>query len=315
MKFLIAILLCANAYAHVNHRADGHAPIGVMGDHGHAKGDLMFSARYMQMQMNNMWDDSSETDVFDDSSYMMSPKKMSMSMTMLGAMYGIADKWTLMAMIPYLQSEMTMERKMGGDDVEANSSGVGDITLTGMYEVIDMDKTRLYLNLGLQLPTGSTTQDDNDARLGYAMQTGAGSYAFVPSVVYSRYQDSTSYGIQFKLKAFLGENSEEYTRGNEYLLNLWGSYLISENISTSLRLEHLVRDPIKGEDEEMGSMSPVLNSTTYHGQRSTAFVGLNYLHSSGHRLALEYGVPVSYNVSGPQMSVDSVLTLGWQKAF
>lgn len=32
-------------------RADGHAPIGVMGDHTHAAGEWMFSYRYMRMEM------------------------------------------------------------------------------------------------------------------------------------------------------------------------------------------------------------------------------------------------------------------------
>lgn len=32
-------------------RADGHAPIGVMGDHVHHKGEWMASYRYMNMNM------------------------------------------------------------------------------------------------------------------------------------------------------------------------------------------------------------------------------------------------------------------------
>lgn len=33
-------------------RPGGHAPIGVMGDHQHGKGELMFSYRYMTMSMH-----------------------------------------------------------------------------------------------------------------------------------------------------------------------------------------------------------------------------------------------------------------------
>jgi hypothetical protein len=32
-------------------RANAHAPIGVMGDHRHHQGELMFSYRYMRMWM------------------------------------------------------------------------------------------------------------------------------------------------------------------------------------------------------------------------------------------------------------------------
>lgn len=36
----------------VGARPDGHAPIGVMGDHTHKTGEWMFSYRYMQMHMD-----------------------------------------------------------------------------------------------------------------------------------------------------------------------------------------------------------------------------------------------------------------------
>ena len=40
-----------NHSMHKAHRADGHAPIGVMGDHRHHEGGLMLSYRYMRMWM------------------------------------------------------------------------------------------------------------------------------------------------------------------------------------------------------------------------------------------------------------------------
>lgn len=37
-----------------SNRADGHAPISIMGDHTHNKGEFMVSYRYMPMWMDGM---------------------------------------------------------------------------------------------------------------------------------------------------------------------------------------------------------------------------------------------------------------------
>ena len=41
-------------------RPDGHAPIGVMGDHTHEKGEVMLSYRWMYMGMEGSRDGSDE---------------------------------------------------------------------------------------------------------------------------------------------------------------------------------------------------------------------------------------------------------------
>ena len=48
----------ADAHSH-KHRPDSHAPIGVMGDHMHKKGEWMFSYRYKTMNMNGSLNGSS----------------------------------------------------------------------------------------------------------------------------------------------------------------------------------------------------------------------------------------------------------------
>jgi hypothetical protein len=41
------------------HRADSHAPVGVMGDHMHGKGEWMLSYHFMRMEIKNSRDGSS----------------------------------------------------------------------------------------------------------------------------------------------------------------------------------------------------------------------------------------------------------------
>ena len=52
------------------HLADSHGPISIMGDHMHKKGELMFSYRFGQMNMNNV---ANGTKKIDTNSVMSSP--------------------------------------------------------------------------------------------------------------------------------------------------------------------------------------------------------------------------------------------------
>ena len=49
LSYLFAIFTILSA--HTNNLAYNHAPIGVMGDHMHSKGEIMFSYRFMNMLM------------------------------------------------------------------------------------------------------------------------------------------------------------------------------------------------------------------------------------------------------------------------
>lgn len=75
-------------------------------------------------------------------------------------------------------------------------------------------------------------------------------------------------------------------------------------------------------DSMMGDMpmSPSMNADFSGGDYVNLGLGINYLshHNNwtrGHRLALEYSAPILQDVTGIQMKQDSVLTVGWQKAF
>lgn len=55
------------------------------------------------------------------------------------------------------------------------------------------------------------------------------------------------------------------------------------------------------------------------GESVEALFGVNFAVQSGwlkgHRVAIEYGIPLYRDLNGPQLETDSVLTIGWQKAF
>lgn len=303
-------------------RPDGHAPIGVMGDHVHRRGELMLSYRLMLMEMDGLQDGTqsiSTDNLFSNTSFMMAPENMKMWMHMLGAMYGLTDDWTVMIMLPYLSNEMTMSRKMQNDQIEGRSSGIGDVSLTGMYHIFEKENQRLQVNLGLYFPTGSIEESREGHRLGYPMQIGSGSYAVQPTLNYSYFGSRYSLGAQAGLKQFIDENKADYKRGPQYSLSAWGAYNVNDGLSSSVRLLYKATDPMTGSDQNIhGMMSPTHRSEFQHGNVVFALVGLNLLGvevAKGHRIGLEFGAPIYQDLSGPQMKSAWVGTLGWQKVF
>ena len=117
-----------NAKSYSGGGASSHAPIGVMGDHMHKKGEYMLSYRFSHGQMNGsrIGNNQIGTNAIGTGNYGMPalmdgksrvvPTKMSMQMHMFGAMYAPTDWLTLMAMGSYVEKSMdhTTFNMMGG---------------------------------------------------------------------------------------------------------------------------------------------------------------------------------------------------------
>ena len=309
-----------------NSRPDAHAPIGIMRDHVHKEGEYMLSYRYDYMNMKgnrNGTNNLSTADVLSD--YMMSPSKMSMKMHMVGAMYGVNDKLTLMAMGNFMTNSMKMIDGMNNDQTTSqNISGFGDTTLNAMYGFFKDSNSHAQFNLGVSLPTGSIKRNDQGSRLPYAMQLGSGSYELLPGLSYTGFQDSYSYGAQTNGQFRLNYNNSGYKLGDSYNATLWTAKKLNEAFSVSSRLNYTITQKTKGYSEALNTehhlmMSPTNNSTYSGGRRLDFLLGVNFIVPSGalkgHRLALEGGVPLYQKLNGTQMSNNYNITLGWQKSF
>jgi len=85
---LLSLTLSPNLFATSN-RPDAHAPISVMGDHKHHKGEWMFSYRYMHMDMDGNMDGNnnlSAAEILDPNglNFLVTPLEMQMDMHMFG---------------------------------------------------------------------------------------------------------------------------------------------------------------------------------------------------------------------------------------
>ena len=312
-------------------RPDSHAPIGVMGDHGHKTREVMLSYRFMAMDMQGLQSGTTpiETaDVLED--FMMAPTTMQMQMHGFGAMFAPHDKLTFMAMANYQLLRMEMEgahlHKEGhhGHPVghhEMASSGVGDAKLEGLLTLWKRSHLTLLGNIGVSLPTGSISKNGADGNpLPYPMQLGSGSFEVRPGVTLFGYHGNWSYGGQLRGMFPLHTNSQEYRHGTGVSATAWGARRLSDWLSLSGRLFFSRWGDITGSHPGLNPlMSPSHRPDWRGGQRLDISISSNLIVPTGtfagQRLAVEFQMPLYQNLTGTQLKTTWRLILGWQYAF
>jgi len=343
-KFVAAMALCIPAFASADSRPDAHAPISVMGDHKHHKGEFMFSYRYMHMSMDgnkNGNNDVSVAEVLND--YLVSPIEMEMDMHMFGLMYAPTEKLTLMAMINLVDLSMDHQIHNGvvmmNPNINSNlftteSDGFGDTVVSAIYELSEHDGASWLVNLGVSLPTGSIDEEDivppvsttNPSQLPFPMQIGSGTYDLLPGVTYTKLNSKTSWGAQAKATLRLGSNDNGYTKGNRIEAQAWHSWLLNENISVSTRVSLQNWGNYDDLDDQQAlplfnpmvgvNTVPTVNPDLRGGSQADFAVGINSAWGhAGHRLSAEIAYPVWHDLDGPQLATVLTISLGYQIAF
>ncbi|MDT0676931.1 transporter [Autumnicola musiva] len=308
-------------------RPDGHAPISVMGDHVHHKGEWMFSYKFMKMNMQDLKygnNEISTSDVLED--YMVSPEEMSMKMHMLGAMYAPSDNLTLMAMASVISNDMDLVTRMG-EGFSTASSGFGDLKISGLYRLFNLNRQSMHAQLGISLPTGSIDEKDvtpasapNEMILPYPMQIGSGTFDGEGGLTYLIQGNFISFGSQFKALIRFDENDNGYRFGNRYQLENWISGKLISSLSISARLQGLIVEEIEGTHPDLNAMMvPAANIANSGGKYINTGLGVNLYVPSGAlqnvRLAMEYAFPLYQDLNGVQLENGNTLTLGAQYSF
>ena len=308
---------------HSSHRIS-YAPAGIMGDHQHGKGKLMFSYRFMYMDMGGLRSGDSRTSFASNvlsggGDYMVLPRDMQMEMHMLGVMYGLTDKQTLTLMVPYVRNVMDHTTAMNAD-FTTESEGLGDITVGLLHELYRAKNLDVQLKLAFGLPTGEITHKDRTPMghntLPYPMQIGSGSYSFKPAVTATYLQDKWSYGAQLSGTFFMGQNNSGYRRGEIYTANLWAGRDITEKLRATLRFQATNEEDYHGQSSRINpNMIPTADSELRGRFRLDVFPGLDYLITDSNRIAFEVGLPAYERVDGVNLETDYTVNVTLQTSF
>jgi hypothetical protein len=337
----------------------GHAPIGVMGDHTHSAGEWMASWMFTRTTMSELRDGSRTVSV--DEAWMewpMVPLEMEMDMHMPHLMYAPTDRVTLMVMAMWMEHRMDVRMANDlmaghgghgnghgdhgnghGDPGDGNGhgdhgafhnhlhslSGWADTEVSALVTLLDRDRRRLHLNLGVGIPTGSVTATDSrmvpeHSRLGYPMQLGSGSWEARPGATFLHQTDRLSWGLQGITTLRLNENSEGWRRGHGVMGNAWAMLRGHRWAAPGLRLETTHQGAVRGSDAHLDpSVSPENDPARQGGTRVNGYLALNLQVPSGffqgHRVALEWGGGLAESLNGPQMGGGWTMNVGWEYAF
>lgn len=338
----------AQESCHEGHAGHVHkpAPIGIMGDHTHSKGQLMLSYRYMGMHMEGNRDGTKKLSPLEISgdypnptgsgptTLRVVPTEMDMDMHMVGAMVGATDWLTLMLMGTYVEKRMkaTTYAMMNPDlalgTFKTKTSGVGDTKVAGLFNILKTPGHNIVGQLGVSLPTGSTKErgvmlnpmgDFVNMRMGYGMQLGSGTYDLEPALTYSGNEGEWSWGAQYRSSWRLGQNNQGYSLGDKHNLSLWGRYDWGGLLGTSLRLGAEHEAKIDGRDTQIAGPMQMADPDNYGGRRLELGLGLDYRFKDGllkgHRIAAEGNLPLYQDLNGPQMERDYSFTLGYKLRF
>jgi len=262
--------------------------------------------------------------------YMMAPTKMSMDMHMLMAMYGIADRITVMAMGTYLENKMDMLMNMGKgkgntEEPPMRTSGIGDTEVRGIYKI----NKYLTGSLGLSLPTGDIEKEfvtmSRKYRQPYDMQLGSGTYDLKPALTYNAISDDAkwNWGAQAMYTWHTADNKNDWRYGDSIRVTSWIQRALGP-FSSWLRLGYSDTGRINGEDPEikkildpnpeMGASMPDADPDNYGGQRLDGLLGISFA-KGPFSIGIEAGLPLYQNLNGLQMKTDWVLNAGIQVMF
>ena len=352
-----AALALANPAACLAHdvRADDHAPIGVMGDHTHKKGEFMLSFRVMHMAMSEsqigtqtVSPDFIVTTVRNHFAGMpgqppllrIVPTGMRSDMYMLGAMYAPSDAVTLMVMGSYVEKEMDHLTYRGGmvtavrGGFTTNPKAIGDTKISALFPLLGhpdamaVTSRELTLKAGISLPTGKIDRTAQiltpmgmtpTNRAPYMMQTGTGTYDLEPAITFKGRDGRIGFGAQASGAIHLGTNDAGYRFGDIYEGTVWASYRPARWISLSARARARTTGRVRGIDPAIMGPVQTANPDFQGGDRVDLIAGVNVVAThgalAGHRLGIEIGAPVYQDLNGTQLAGDWTATVGWQKAF
>ena len=348
MKYIITFFLVfISIVSLAGGKAIDHAPIGVMGDHLHKRGEWMFSFRYIEMRMSDNLingKSASTNDVLKQPNPFSSmpgmppnlsvvPQKMSMRMIMPGLMYAPSNDITIMAMAMLEDKQMDlsvfqpmMNRNFLGG-FKSSSNDLSDISVNALIRLQENPKSRGHLHIGLKKSIKNNEKKGVvltpmnmrvSTILPYGMQISDNSTRVI--LGYTQVMDLNGFlwGNQVITQKILKRG--DWSFGESSVFNTWVQKSLSDNVSISGRFHFEQQDEILGRNTSIIAPVQSANPTNYGGKVLSFGFGLNFisniLNEAGKdRLAIEFLMPIHQSKNMIQMKDKVTFLLGYQRSF
>ncbi len=263
------------------------------------------------------------------------PKKMEMTMHMVELMYAPYDWLNLMIMPQFVAMEMDIDELFGRPPPDPavfehggkhTTGGVGDTLLAALIRLWQAKHHHLHLGLSLSVPTGEVhlkMRRMHQQEMGlfhFDMQTGSGTFDFIPSLTYAGEFGRFFWGSQLVGAVRLEENDAGFRRGHLAQASAWGGYGLTEWLGVSVRgvytFQGKIAQDFDGFSQRLGPMDFPQN---LGGKFFDLGLGLSaYVPSgtfAGNTLRFEWLEPVLDDFYGYQLEREGALSFTWSYAF
>jgi hypothetical protein len=303
-------------------------PVGVFGELVHSKGEIMLSYRYHRDSLDGVLIGSIEiAPPLLTGAYASVPFEMASNTHVFEVMWVPLEEITFVLSLPFLDKEMRQIDSITGFSYSTSASGFGDLGLSLLYRVFEDHRSRVHLNLGLTVPTGSINESSTTphaptqlTRLPYDMQLGSGTVDLIAGFTYNGFWRGLAWGTQMTGRLHAGTNDNGYKQGNEYDLTAWFGRRWLPWLNTAFRLDwrHWF-NPI-GQDYLLDPTFSFANDAGKQGgRRLDALFSVDFLVTGGAlrgtKFGVEAGFPAYQYLDGPQLRTKWVLTAGAAYAF
>ena len=327
LSFALLLFAAATGYPQWNSsRPDGYGPTGVSLDHTHETGELMLSYHYMYMKQNGLRDGTTNIkfgEAIDPrgGGFLTTPTDLSIRTHMFGVSFAPISRLTIVGTLPVRQASMDNFTR-NGRRFTTESSGLGDVTVAGLWLLDPVGDQRAHISMEVGLPTGSIARRDvtplsagREFTLPYPMQTSGGTVDLSPGLtLLGQVADVWSWGGQAQAQFRLGKN-DYYSLGDNYTATAWGARRLNDWLSGSFRLDWFQWGAIEGADPSQNPLAtPASDPNLQGGSRWSAGLGINTYFSEGSlkgfRVSGEWMVPLYQDLDGPQLETDWIIIIG-----
>ncbi len=305
-------------------RPDGHAPAGVTSDFFILNRDVYVGLRFYQEKFRGT-NVGTLPILADDvlNFFTVTPLALDKQTAELDLRVGLFGFVTLQASMPVTKAEMlnTTDAVL----YQTSSETYGDVSIRGLFNLLEMDEYRLSLTLGGTIPTGKLKMSDTGASgaseiLPYVMQGGSGTFDVLAGLTFLNQNEVASVGAQGDAVIRVVDNRRGYRLGNEYSFTAWGAYNLSDWVAVSMRGLYETWGDVSGSDPGTdGTSDPSANSFAQGGERFQIPFGISFFlregPAAGHRLLFEWYYIIHQDLNGPQLSAERSLVISWQTFF
>jgi hypothetical protein len=310
-------------------RPDGKAPVSMTEDLILPKGVFQFGVRYLYTDMSGQGfgtDSLSVNQVL--SLFDVSPSEMVSHAVAVDVLLGLTNKMTLSATGVFGQKNMDHLARLNGQPnaflfYQTQASGLQDVRVNLLYDILSGEDIRFHLHGGVSVPVGAIDTDDvtpfsdpQPTQLPYPQQLGSGTLDVTPGFTFNIQNQKASLGLQGKGTIRLGENDRGWALGDVYEGNIWAGLKGTDFVSAFLGARYTSWGNVEGFDLDLNpNESPAHNTLTQAGWRVDLPIGLNFVmpggQLEGHRLGVEFLIPLHQDLDGPQLKHSWSIAAGW----